>query len=69
MSLSNLTHCVACGKRIQTGREQDTNHRCSAQFERRRAAANRREEEDTPQDDEPSFDEKLADGFAMLGKR
>lgn len=69
MSMSNLTHCVACGKRIKAGRVRETNHRCSAQFERRRAAVNRREEDDAPQQDEPTFDDKLADGFAMLGKR
>ena len=68
MSVDSLTHCVSCGKRLQTGRQQTINHHCSAQFERRRAAANRREEDDSPAD-EPSFDERLADGFALMGRR
>ena len=66
MTSDSLTHCVSCGKRLQTGRKQACSHHCSAQFERRRAAANRREDDDTLRD-EPTFDERLADGFALMG--
>lgn len=67
MSDDNLTHCVSCGKRLRTSDRGARNHRCSAQFERRRAAENRRAERDGV--DESTFDEKLADGFALLGNR
>ena len=67
MTSDSLTHCVSCGKRLRTGCEKIGNHHCSAQFERRRAAVNRREEDEAPRDKDPTFEERLAEGFALLG--
>lgn len=68
MSQDQLTHCVSCGKRLQRASDSTCNHRCSAQFERRRAAANRRAE-DEAFEDEPTFEDRLATGFSLLRNR
>ncbi len=61
--------CVSCGKPIESsqrhGRDGLANHHCSRRHEAAIEAAYRFERE--PPVHQPSFGERLADGFALLG--
>ncbi len=58
--------CVSCGQRMELSETGCLDHHCTAKHEKLRDAANRREQ-DTHEPRTRSFDERLGEGFALLG--